>query len=164
MFTYRFDTGSPDQLPEPDQGLYHFGVGSLDMMLGTDAVTVTSLLSADVLTQGGDHVVNLNAFRSRDSSHAVSVLLNVSDSTGHWLSSDAWPTDLAALLNRASFKGFTIRFPEDEDEFDTMAFGTVVAFTQTPAPAPVPEPTTFLLLGTGVAGIAARRWRRRQPT
>lgn len=49
------------------------------------------------------------------------------------------------------------------DTFGGVYGGAEVTYTFTPGTAPIPEPTSLLLLGTGLAGTAIRRYRKNQP-
>jgi hypothetical protein len=48
------------------------------------------------------------------------------------------------------------------DRIDGMYHEPYVTYTFSASPAPVPEPTTLLLLGTGLVGVAGRRWREQR--
>lgn len=74
--------------------------------------------------------------------------------------------DQAALL-QAQYQanpnlrlGLYARSSDDTGSFTNFKLGQGPA--NAPGPAPVPEPTTMLLLGTGLAGVAAKLRRRRK--
>ena len=74
--------------------------------------------------------------------------------------------DQAALL-QAQYQanpnlrlGLYARSSDDTGSFTNFKLGQGPA--KAPGPAPVPEPTTMLLLGTGLAGVAAKLRRRRK--
>jgi hypothetical protein len=75
---------------------------------------------------------------------------------GNWLTTDAWPIDLAGTLDSAPFK--RVWLFDRAAEHGTFATLGNVQFTQ----RPVPEPFTIALLGMGVAGMGARQWRHRK--
>ena len=155
VFSFSFDTSAvrPDPIPGVDNfspwargaGSYTVSVGDLLFVqpqaswVGT---TATELFGSDLL-------------RMRSSDGIVGLL--GSGPTG-WLSSEAWPTDLAMAFNSAPQLEFSFSSPHNS--FITWASGTPlgVAYER----SPVPEPTAMLLVGTGLLGAASvRRWRRR---
>jgi hypothetical protein len=86
----------------------------------------------------------------------------LTDSTGTAFSSTELPLDLNLLafngVNSRLFSGVFVNAEETLllGQFD----GRVTLLNGIEAPAPIPEPTTMLLLGTGLAAIAARTRRR----
>jgi hypothetical protein len=99
---------------------------------GTDPF---SLLPADVL---------LNVYRTNTGNPAISGYNTI-------------VTDLSALLAANAGNMLRLRFAETDNVF-TFQFGVDAVSLET---SPIPEPVTGLLIGTGLAGLAARcRWRQ----
>ncbi len=86
----------------------------------------------------------------------IGAVLYGSDVAGTWLSTDQFPANLAATLNAAPTSAVWLF--DRAAEHGTFARLGNVRFTQQ---SPVPEPATMVLVTMGLAGMGARRWRRR---
>jgi len=93
-------------------------------------------------------------------------VVSVFDPTGTALNSDSLPTTPPNLSAFTQGLGFALifgdpDFPEDEQQVrGTLTSLTLV--TEPPEGTPIPEPSTWLLLSSGLAGIAVWRQRQRQ--
>jgi hypothetical protein len=104
-FSIHFNTGAPDMAAlDPSLGLYSFGAASITASLGTETVTLPVLSVSGTVTNaptGGSDSLAIfasTAFRS------VGLTFQGYDpfgQTSSWLSTDAWPTDVATVLNGA---------------------------------------------------------------
>ena len=85
------------------------------------------------------------------------------DPLGNWLTSDAWPINVATALNAAPQREFALTVFDAEFEGNVpILTGTVGLITQQPTPGPIPEPSTLLLIGSGIACLGVRRWRQQK--
>ena len=160
-FSFSFEQPSADLAPgDPTFGAYELGPGIFTLAGGK--FTTPSLARAQILnTAGGPGLVAdellLGGNPPGEQLPArIGVVLYGVDFVGSWLTTDNWPTDVAATLNAAPFNALWL--------FDRAAehgrFATLgnVQFAQ--APGPIPEPTTLTLLAMGLAGMGAQRWRK----
>jgi hypothetical protein len=167
-FTLSFDSVSADQSALSWIGEYSLGIGSITASLGTANINLTAPLRGSAVD---NFEIAPNVFRDQlgigayfplsATSRLASIALSGFGEAG-WLNSDAWPTDLVAVLHRAPI-GFAVAEWKLNDA-DTNSFaGGPVRLLSGDSPAPIPEPTSLLLLSTGLFSVVGLgRWRQRK--
>ena len=145
----------------PEEGLYSFGTSRVAVTLGTHTLTLEADLWGDVLNDFGNpqyDQLGLSVYALARPTVPVTVRIVGFDTAADWLDADAWPTDVATVLNAAPLTFFS--FHACTDQGTTIASGFPGRFTQSAA-EPVPEPTSVLLFGTSLLGWGVQRWRPR---
>jgi hypothetical protein len=158
-FSLSFETPSADQAPgDPTFGSYDLGSGMFTLDGGK--FTTPALTGAQILNTPGpagpfeiaDELSIAANSPGQPQLRRIGLGLSGSDTVGNWLTTDQWPADVAATLNAAPVN--TVWLFDNIAEHGTFARLGDVHFTQTTS---VPEPLTIVLVGTGLAGIGARR-------
>ena len=111
--------------------------------------TITFTFFGSTLGATGTFAIDLGNFVTTDGSTIASVTY----SSGNLLAGDF--TSVIWDGTNALFTGTTAA------DFDAIG-GQSVVFNVAMEPAAIPEPATLTLLGLGLAGIGARRWRQRK--
>jgi hypothetical protein len=163
VFGVTFDSDPVSSSASSDSAGYDFGVGSATLTIGNEAVTMPASVSGFILSDfpsNGRRHDQLTLEARFLVAGPGAVWVSGSDTFGNLLSQLAWPTDAAGIWNVAPHQAFTI-FQEIHGDDARIVVAESFHATQAPG-APVPEPTTILLLGTGLAGLGIRRYRRKQ--
>jgi len=147
----------------PGFGVYDLGSGTFTLV-GSGTFTTPTVNNAQILDSDApagpfeiaDEILLAANNPGADIQARIGVVLYGSDVAGTWLSTDQFPAHLAATLNAAPMSAVWLF--DRAAEHGTFARLGNVRFTQQ---SPVPEPATIALVTMGLAGLGARRWRRR---
>jgi hypothetical protein len=113
--------------------------------------TITFTFFGSTAGATGTFAIDLGDFATTDGSTIASVIYSSGNLGGGDFTSVMWDG------TNALFTGTTAA------DFNAIG-GRSVVFNVAMEPAAVPEPATLTLLGLGLAGIGARRWRQRKAT
>ena len=177
---YTFESTTPDTVPlDATLGFYTGALTALSFTVGSYTGTGPTL-SGSAIAVENDRVMVFQPI-PRDSYTAGAefvgqdiaglsplfvIVVGLVDPTGTALNSDSLPTTPPNLSAFTQGSGFVLifgipAFPENEEQVvGTLTSLTLV--TEPPGGTPIPEPSTWLLLSSGLAGIALWRQRHRQ--
>jgi hypothetical protein len=162
-FSLSFQQPSADFAPDdPTFGPYDLGSGTFTLNGGQFTTPIAKSRAQILNTAGGpfliaDELALVGNPLGEALPSRIGVGLSGDDFIGNWLTTDQWPADVAATLIAAPSSRLWLF--DRNAEHGTFATLGNLELTQVPK---TPEPTTIGLVGAGLVGLGARRWRQRK--